>query len=72
MTPIDFICRDCGAHFAVGISSRGVDDPYPRCPVCASGTIDADLVALLKRGREMLDPADDTGERAPLDGRPAA
>ena len=49
MSPIDYLCRDCGASFEVGVGSLLSDDYSPDCPACDSDHVGTDWDAVLRR-----------------------
>jgi DNA-directed RNA polymerase subunit RPC12/RpoP len=49
MSPIDYLCRDCGASFAIGVSSLLSDDYRPDCPSCDSDAVGTDWDAVVRR-----------------------
>lgn len=49
MSPIDYLCRECGASFEVGVGSLLTDDYQPDCPACESEEVGTDWDAVAKR-----------------------
>ena len=49
MSPIDYLCRDCGASFEVGVGSLLTDDYRPGCPTCESDEVSTDWDAVARR-----------------------
>ena len=46
MSPVDFICWDCGSDFEVGVRETTPDSPPVTCPICGSDLIAADFAAI--------------------------
>jgi len=63
LCPIDYLCRDCGASFEVGVGFLLSDDFRPGCPACESADVATDWDAV---GRRFGEPSDDVA------GEPAA
>ena len=49
MSPIDYLCRECGASFEVGVGSLLTDDYQPGCPACESEDVQTDWDAVARR-----------------------
>jgi DNA-directed RNA polymerase subunit RPC12/RpoP len=49
VSPIDYLCRDCGASFEVGVGSLLTDDYQPGCPACDSEDVQTDWDAVANR-----------------------
>jgi hypothetical protein len=49
VSPIDYLCRSCGASFEVGVGSLTSDDYRPGCPACDSGQVQTDWDAVARR-----------------------
>jgi DNA-directed RNA polymerase subunit RPC12/RpoP len=49
MSPIDYLCRDCGSSFEVGVGSLLSDDFRPGCPSCESDQVGTDWNAVVRR-----------------------
>jgi RNA polymerase subunit RPABC4/transcription elongation factor Spt4 len=49
VSPIDYLCRACGASFEVGVGSLLTDDYQPGCPACESGEVQTDWDAVATR-----------------------
>jgi DNA-directed RNA polymerase subunit RPC12/RpoP len=49
VSPIDYLCRDCGASFEIGVSSLLSDDYRPDCPTCDSNDVGTDWDAVVRR-----------------------
>lgn len=49
MSPIDYLCRECGASFEVGVGSLLSDDYRPGCPTCESAEVGTDWDAVARR-----------------------
>jgi DNA-directed RNA polymerase subunit RPC12/RpoP len=58
VSPIDYLCRDCGATFEVGVSSLLSDDYQPGCPACDGHEVQTDWDAVSRRFGE---PGDAVG-----------
>lgn len=69
MSPIDYQCRDCGASFAIGVSSLLTGAHPPGCPVCDSEHVAADWEALARRYSEPADAESATPEIGASAGR---
>lgn len=59
MSPIDYLCRECGASFEVGVGSLLSDDYRPGCPSCESEEVKTDWDAVARR---FGDPAETMAE----------
>jgi hypothetical protein len=57
MSPIDYLCSDCGASFEIGVGSLLTDDYQPGCPVCESARVGTDWDAVSRRFGDVADPA---------------
>jgi DNA-directed RNA polymerase subunit RPC12/RpoP len=55
VSPIDYLCRDCGTSFEVGVGSLLSDDFEPGCPACESDQVETDWDAV---GRRFGGPSD--------------
>jgi hypothetical protein len=62
VSPIDYLCRACGASFEGGVGSLLTDDYQPGCPSCESEEVQTDWDAVATR----------FGARADLIVRPSA
>jgi hypothetical protein len=49
MSPIDYLCRECGSPFEVGVGSLLSDDYRPGCPSCDSDEVGPDWDAVVRR-----------------------
>jgi hypothetical protein len=49
VSPIDYLCRDCGASFEVGVGSLLTDEYQPGCPACDSEDVQTDWDAVTSR-----------------------
>jgi DNA-directed RNA polymerase subunit RPC12/RpoP len=49
MSPVDFVCLDCGAAFAIGVSRLSQAGADLACPDCDSREVGADLAAIARR-----------------------
>jgi len=49
VSPIDYLCRECGASFEVGAGSLLSDDFAPGCPACESEHVETDWDAVTRR-----------------------
>ena len=65
MSPIDYLCRDCGASFEVGVGSLVSDDYRPGCPACDSEQVGADWDAVVRRFGEPARSDEETGASVP-------
>lgn len=59
MSPIDFLCNDCGASFELGVGSLASDDFEPGCPTCESTRVETDWDAVIGRFPEPGRPGSD-------------
>jgi DNA-directed RNA polymerase subunit RPC12/RpoP len=55
VSPIDYLCRDCGASFEVGVGSLLTDDFQPGCPACESKEVQTDWDAVSNRFGDLVD-----------------
>ncbi len=55
MSPIDYLCRECGTSFEVGVGSLLSDDYQPGCPACESEHVQTDWDAVSLRFGELGD-----------------
>jgi hypothetical protein len=53
LSPIDYLCRDCGSSFEVGVGSLLSDDYRPDCPACDSDQVGTDWDAVVGRFGEL-------------------
>jgi DNA-directed RNA polymerase subunit RPC12/RpoP len=65
VSPIDYLCRDCGASFEVGVGSLLSDDYRPGCPSCESDQVGTDWDAVVRRFGEPGVPVEDPEAAAP-------
>jgi hypothetical protein len=49
VSPIDYVCHECGASFEVGVGSLLSDDYQPGCPACDGKNVQTDWDAVTER-----------------------
>jgi DNA-directed RNA polymerase subunit RPC12/RpoP len=70
MSPIDYLCRECGSSFEVGVGLLLSDDYRPDCPSCQSDEVGTDWDAVVGRFGEPSLPGMDLKAAVPAAVRP--